>query len=63
MIKPAELFAKLTCGLEDLHAIAIEGQAPDHPNELLLVLVNQSCNGLHRCSEIIAQIKATVGGV
>lgn len=61
MTDPTELFAKLTRELEDLHGLAVEGQAADQPSELLLILAEQSCNGVHRCGQIIAQIKISVG--
>lgn len=44
----AELFARLTCEVEDLHAIAIEGQVSDIPVDVSRILVGQFCNGLQR---------------
>lgn len=61
MTDPLELFAKLTCCLEDLHGLAVEGQAADQPTEMLLILAEHSCNGVQLCGEIVAQIKISLG--
>ena len=57
MIEPAELFARLTCEIEDLHGLAVEGQAADQPDEALAVLAIEICNGLHRSQELVGQVK------
>ncbi|KGB55036.1 hypothetical protein FG91_01666 [Sphingopyxis sp. LC81] len=57
MSDPTQLYATLTGNLEDLHGLAVEGQAADQPAELLLMLADQICNGLHRCQRIADQIK------
>lgn len=62
MSDPAELFARLTGNLEDLHGLAVEGQVADHPAEMLLMLADQICNGLHRSRSLADQIKQLVGG-
>lgn len=61
MIEPSELFATLTCRLEDLHGLAVEGQAADHPTEMLLILAEQSYIALQLCCAIVEQIKSALG--
>jgi hypothetical protein len=56
VIEPAELFARLTCEMEDLHALAVEGQAADQPDEALSVLAIEICNGLQRSQQLVGQI-------
>lgn len=56
MIEPAELFARLTCEMEDLHALTVEGQAADQPDEALSVLAIEICNGLQRSQQLVCQI-------
>ena len=48
MTNPAELFAKLTGEVEDLHMLAIEGQTADLPIEASRMIAAQFCNGLQR---------------
>lgn len=62
MNDPVELFATLTGSLEDLHGLAAEGQVTDHPAEMLLMLADQICDGLHRCRSLADQIKELLGG-
>ena len=61
MNHPRDLFATLTCCLEDLHGLAVEGQVPDQPAEMLLFLTGQICNGLYRCQTAADQIKTLLG--
>lgn len=56
MIEPAELFARLTCEIEDLHGLAVEGQAADQPDDALSVLAINLGNRLHRSQELVGQI-------
>jgi hypothetical protein len=56
-----ELFATLTCCLEDLHSLAAEGQAVDQPHELLLILAEQICNGLYHARKIVDQVETAIG--
>lgn len=56
MTEPAELFARLTCELEDMHGLTIEGQRADQPPELNRALIQSIRIGLSRCEEIADQI-------
>lgn len=60
MSDPAALFAKLTGEVEDLHMLAIEGQAADLPIEASRMIAAQFCNGLHRVYILLAQIGAVL---
>ena len=60
MIEPAELFARLTGELEDLHGLSVEGQQSDQPPELLNALVASICNGLQRAGMTLAEIRRSV---
>ncbi len=62
MIEPAELFARLTCEIEDLHGLAVEGQAADQPDEALSVLATEICNGLQRGQQLVSQINHVLAG-
>lgn len=52
-----DLFAALTCCLEDLHGLSIEAQAADQSDEMLLILAGQIYNGLYRCCTVTCQIE------
>jgi hypothetical protein len=54
--EPAELFARLTCEIEDMHGLAIEGQRPDQPSEIIDALVLSIRLRLTQCGRITAQI-------
>lgn len=56
MTEPAELFARLTCEIEDMHGLAIEGQRPDQPPEVNAALVRSIRLRLTQCVQIVAQI-------
>lgn len=56
MTEPAELFARLTCEIEDMHGLAIEGQRLDQPPEVNAALVRSIRLRLHQCVQIVAQI-------
>lgn len=56
MTEPAGLFARLTGEVEDLHILAIEGQAADLPIEASRMLAAQFCTGLHRVCDLLARI-------
>lgn len=60
MIEPAELFARLTGELEDLHGLAIEGQEADQPSEVLDALAASIGNGLHRAEATLVEIRRSV---
>jgi hypothetical protein len=58
MTEPAELFARLTCEIEDMHGMAIEGQSPDQPPEVLAALNRSIRLRLATCDQITASIAA-----
>lgn len=60
MIKPAELFARLTGELEDLHGITVEGQCADQPPEILNALAASLGNGLQRARTTLGEIKRSI---
>ena len=62
MNDPAELFARLTCQLEDLHGLTIEGQCTDQPTEVLSVLATSIGNGLQNVDVTLAEIMRAIGG-
>lgn len=57
----AELFARLTGELEDLHALATEGQERGLPSEASRIVVGQFGNGLQRLHALVDQIIGTLG--
>ena len=61
MSEPAEMFARLTCEIEDMHGLAIEGQRPDQPPEIIYALVRSIRLRLAQCGQIAAQITAENG--
>ena len=56
MSDPRELFVRLTCELEDLHGLAIEGQSASNDAAHQFVLANEICNALHRSTGIVEVI-------
>ena len=58
MTEPAELFARLTCEIEDMHGLAVEGQSPDQPPEILAALNRSIRLRLATCDQITAEIAA-----
>ena len=62
MTEPAELFARLTCEIEDMHGLAIEGQSPDQPPEILAALNYSIRIRLAKCDQITVEIAAQSNG-
>ena len=58
MTEPAELFARLTPELEDMHGLTIEGQRAEQPLEVNVALVFSIRKGLHRCDAILGEIES-----
>lgn len=56
MSDPRELFVRLTCELEDLHGLAIEGRSASNDAAHLSVLANEICNGLQRSTGLVEMI-------
>ena len=63
MIDTAELFAQMTCQIEDLHGIAVEGQEADLPKDASRVFVALLATGLQRAGAIVDQIERSLGDV
>ncbi|GAA4641503.1 hypothetical protein GCM10023115_00430 [Pontixanthobacter gangjinensis] len=53
MIEPAELFARITGQLEDLHGIAVEGQRANLSPDENCVYADQISNGLQNIGEVV----------
>lgn len=61
MIEPAKLFAQMTCQIEDLYGIAVEGQVTDLPDEASRAFAVLLATGLQRACVIAAQIESSLG--
>ena len=57
----AEVFARITAELEDMHGLAVEGQLGDQPPEMITVLAFEICNGLHRVRDLLGEVRARTG--
>lgn len=62
MTDPRELFARLTGEFEDLHSLAVEGQAASSDFVFLSMLSAEISNGLQRCGVIVSSIDELVRG-
>ncbi|MEP0189755.1 MAG: hypothetical protein ABJP70_01235 [Erythrobacter sp.] len=62
MTETAELFARFTCVIEDMHGIAVEGQAADLPDEASKALAAHLTTGIKRASSILDAIERNTGG-
>lgn len=51
------LFADLTCLLEDLHGLAVEGQAAGQPPQVLLALADSLSIGLQRLARTLLHVR------
>lgn len=58
MTEPQDLFVRLTCEFEDLHALAVEGQSASNDHIHIAVLAHEICNGVQRCIKTVQRIKA-----
>ena len=54
----AEVFARITAELEDVHGLAVEGQSGDQPPEGIAVLAFEICYGLHRVRDLLDKVGA-----
>lgn len=61
MSDAAEGFARLTGELEDLHGLAIEGQASDQPREVLHSLARALATGLLEAARTLAEARLVIG--
>lgn len=58
MIAPVpRLFADITAKLEDLHAVAVEGQCHDHSADMQIVYVAHLCMGIASLDTALQQIR------
>ncbi len=62
MTETAELFAGMTCVIEDMHGIAIEGQAADLSVEANKALAAHLTTGLQQAGSILEAIENKIGG-
>ena len=60
MTEPAELFARLTGELEDMHGLAVEGQAAGQPTEMLHALADALATGLRRASRTLLDARLAI---
>lgn len=56
-----QLFADATALLEDLHGIAVEGQAQGASPDMVQVLVGNLCSGVRRLDGTTQRIIAALG--
>jgi len=56
------LFADITAQLEDLHAVAIEGQCHDHSADMQMVFAAHLCMGIASLDTALAKIKRRLEG-
>lgn len=60
MSEPAELFARLTGELEDMHSLAIEGQAAGQPPEMLLALADALATTLQGAARTLLNARLAI---
>lgn len=60
MSDTGRLFAKLTGELEDLHGLAVEGQAAGQPKEVLHALADSLVRGVERTSRTLLHIRLSI---
>jgi hypothetical protein len=58
----ARLFALVTAKLEDLHAVAVEGQRPDNSPDMQSVLTSHVGSGLAALDKILRTISKALDG-
>jgi hypothetical protein len=56
----ADLFARLTGELEDMHGIAVEGQAADQPPEVLHSLADALAAGLQGAARTLLEARLAI---
>lgn len=55
------LFADITAKLEDLHAVAVEGQCHDHSADMQIVFAAHLCMGIASLDTALHQIRRQLG--
>ncbi|HEX8556177.1 MAG TPA: hypothetical protein VF695_15830 [Sphingomonas sp.] len=63
MMSVGKLFADVTAALEDLHAVAVEGQAPDLTDDVQHALLGLLDNGLRELRAMLKAIRETAADV
>jgi hypothetical protein len=61
MTDTAELFARLTCVIEDMHGIAVEGQVAGLPEEANKALAAHLTTGLQQSGSLLDAIERSIG--
>ena len=59
----AEHFASLTAQFEDMHGLAVEGQAADQPLEVCAALTVSLAKALRQAQQLVSVIRSAVDGV
>lgn len=52
-----KLFADITAKLEDLHAVAVEGQCHDHSADMQIVFAAHLCMGVAALETALQQVR------
>lgn len=55
------LFADITSKIEDLHAVAVEGQRTDHSADMQIVFAAHLCMGIGSLNAAMQQIRRQLG--
>jgi hypothetical protein len=55
------LFADITAKLEDLHAVAVEGQSHDHSADMQIVFAAHLCLGVAALETALQQVRRQLG--
>lgn len=58
----AEHFASLTAQFEDMHGLAVEGQAADQPREVCVALAVSLAKALRQAQQLVSVIRTAVDG-
>lgn len=56
-----KLFADITAKLEDLHAVAVEGQCHDHSVDMQIVFAAHLCIGVAALETALQQVRRQLG--
>ena len=63
MSEASRLFAQLTGELEDIHGLAVEGQAADQPPQVLHALADSVATGLQGAARTLLDIRLSLPDV
>jgi len=56
-----KLFADITAKIEDLHAVAVEGQCNDHSADMQIVFAAHLCMGVAALETALQQVRCQLG--